>query len=158
MAKRKMKEKDDANKITAHKSTDIKPKPASVQALEATPVAILIDHLCGRLVDYAFLGEADRFRSYCMAYDVAKVVDAVLVRMGDMPQLPTDAEKMEFEALIPEGVPKNYQPFRCTSNNPDVEERLQKARKDRTQPNWALRALIKQMEAAGRPCTLRGQR
>ncbi len=68
-------------------------KPASWQALNATPVATLIEHLCGRLMDYAFSGKADRFRSWCLAHDLAEVVNTVLVHMGNIPQPPIGSEK-----------------------------------------------------------------
>ncbi len=42
-----------------------------------------------------------------------------------------EAEEAEFRALIPQGVPKDYVFFRCTSTNPVMEALLRADREER---------------------------
>ena len=101
-----------------------KRKPACVKALNATPVVILIDHICGRLVAGAYAGAADKLNTWTVAFDLVKFLNENLLNTRAFPQPPDGAEKAELRAFISESLQEDYEPFRCTSRNPAVEARL----------------------------------
>jgi hypothetical protein len=100
------------------------------RGLPEMPVCLLMDHICGRLAEGAYSGDTDQFYTWSGAYKLVEAVETNLINTGAFPHPPDGAEEAQFRPLIPQGIPKDYVPFRCTSANPVVEARLRADREE----------------------------